>query len=88
LVAGLDRVEQPCPGNEHHAGTSQRKQPSGIAGIGVQVMLRALDRAERDCIDDEPHFGPGLDGEETRDPAHAQRLSKQRANGGFAPFRF
>jgi hypothetical protein len=39
--------------------------------IDLQVMLCAFDRAQGDCINDEPHFGPGLDGEQPRDVAHA-----------------
>jgi hypothetical protein len=37
----------------------------------MQIMLGAFDRAQRDCVDDEPGFGAGADSEKSRDLAHA-----------------
>jgi hypothetical protein len=55
------RIQQLAAGNEHDPGARQREQPAAEARIGLQVMLAAFDRAERDRIDDEPRFPTRLD---------------------------
>jgi hypothetical protein len=47
----------------------------------------AFDRAERDCIGDQPRFRARLDGEQPGDlAAHRHKLIKPRANPAVPPF--
>jgi hypothetical protein len=61
---GSDRVEQLAPGQEDDAGAAQRQDDSERARILLQVMLAALDGADRDRIGDQECLEPGLDGEQ------------------------
>jgi hypothetical protein len=85
------RIEQLGPGKEHDPGAGQRQHPATDPRIGRQIMLAALDRADRNCIDYEPRFEAGLDREQATDFAehgpHLKSLNTERANTGFEPFK-
>jgi len=63
------RIQQLSPSNEHDAGARDREHPAACPRIGSKIMLAALHRAERDCIDHQPRLEARLDGEKSADLA-------------------
>jgi hypothetical protein len=80
-------IEQLGADQEHHSGAGQRQQQAADAGIGLQVVNTAFDRAQRDRIGDQPRLSAGLDREQPGDLAtHRHKLIKPRASRGVPPF--
>lgn len=67
LRRGLDAIDQLGPGDEWHTQAGGSQDPSGAAGIILQVMQSSLDRANRNGISDQIGFEPGLDHEQATD---------------------
>jgi hypothetical protein len=63
-----DRIEQLRAGNEHHAGRQGGEHPTHIAGVDLQIMAAAFDRAHGDGEDDQIRLEASLDREQPGDP--------------------
>jgi hypothetical protein len=57
----LDRIEKLGAGDEHNARAGKGQQVTAITWKGVQVVLTALHRSNRNGINDQPRFGARLD---------------------------
>jgi hypothetical protein len=57
------RIEQLRTGDEDDARAGSSEQPPAESRILREIVLAALDRAERDDIDDEPRLEARLDPE-------------------------
>ncbi len=76
-----NRIEQLCAGQEHDSGAGERQRQAAPARIGFEKMAAALDRAESERVDHQPHLGAGLDHEQSGDShAHRDKLIKPHAN--------
>jgi hypothetical protein len=87
----LHRIEQFGTGQEHDARAGQRQHPAAVSGIGLEIVAAALNRTERDRIDDEPRLEARFDREQAAHfPQHThplQSLSRERLHRSFEPFR-
>jgi len=63
----LNRIEQLGSGDEDHAGAGQRQKQAHRAWIQLDIVACPLDRADGDCIGDQPRLRAGLYGEEAAD---------------------
>jgi hypothetical protein len=80
------RIQELAAGDEDDAGARECEQPSAEAGIGLEIMATAFDRAQRDGIDHQPRLQARLDLEEPSDLfQHRHSLMFERADGGFEP---
>ncbi len=61
------RIEQLGAGDEHHPGAGRGQDPAGRPGIFAKIILAALDRSERDGIDDQPRLEASLYPEKAAD---------------------
>jgi hypothetical protein len=59
----LHRIEQLGAGKEHDAGAGEGEHPAAVARIDLEIVAPALDRAQRDRIDDQPRIEARLDHE-------------------------
>ncbi|QIL02776.1 hypothetical protein G7078_08260 [Sphingomonas sinipercae] len=85
-VAGADGIQELAAGDEDDARAGNRQQPAAKSRIGLQVMMPALHRADRDGIDHHPRFGARLDREQSTDfLEHRHILTPERFDGGFEP---
>ena len=66
---GSYRIEQFPAGKEHHAGAREGQHHSAPAGILMEIDLAAIDRAERDRVDNQPRLKARLDDEQPADLA-------------------
>jgi hypothetical protein len=83
----LDRIEQLRAGQEHHAGARDGKHPAAPSGIGIEIMVAALDRSDGDGIGHQPRFGARLDLEKPTDLLeHRHKLTPERPSRSLEPF--
>jgi hypothetical protein len=83
----LDRVEQFRAGEDHDAGAGKRQHPAAVSGVGVEIVVTAFDRPERDGVNDRPRLEACLDREQTAHfPQHTQSLAI--LNAGTAQLQF
>jgi hypothetical protein len=82
-----DGIKQLCPGDEHHACAGEGEDHAARPRIKLNVVTRALYRADGDCIDDQPRFRARLDRKESSDfVQHRHSLTVERVIRGFEPF--
>jgi hypothetical protein len=83
----LDRIEQLRTGQEHYAGARHREHPAAPSGIGIEVMMAALDRTAGNGVGHQPRFRARLDDEQSTDlPEHCHKLTPERFRRSLEPF--